>query len=55
MESYACYTWNEGEAVPLDNMFGGCAIAVSVEDALYLANAFDELLRFRTLKAIPGC
>ena len=39
VESYACYTWNEGEAVPLDNMFGGCAIAVSVEDALYLANA----------------
>ena len=54
VESYACYTWNEGEAEPLDNMFGGCAIGVSVEDAIYLANAYDELLRFRTFESNPG-
>jgi len=54
VESYACYTWNEGEAEPLANMFGGCAIAVSVEDAIYLANAYDELLRYRTFESNPG-
>jgi presenilin-like A22 family membrane protease len=54
VESYACHTWNEGGAEPLANMFGGCTIAVSVEDAMYLANAFDELLRFRTFESTPG-
>ena len=53
-ESYACYTMEEGEAVPLDNMFGGCAIAVSTDDAMYLANAFDELIRYRTFEDNPG-
>ena len=53
-ESYACYTVEEGEAVPLDNMFGGCAIAVSTEGAIYLANAFDELIRYRTFEDTPG-
>ena len=54
IESYACYTMEEGEAVPLDNMFGGCAIAISTDDAMYLANAFDELIRYRTFEENPG-
>jgi presenilin-like A22 family membrane protease len=54
VESFACYTWDNGEAVPLDNMFGGCAIAVSTGDAIYLANAFDELIRYRTFDESPG-
>ena len=53
-ESYACYAVEEGEAVPLDNMFGGCAIAVSTDGAIYLANAFDELIRYRTFEDNPG-
>ena len=53
-ESYACFTVEEGEAVPLDNMFGGCAIAVSTDGAIYLANAFDELIRYRTFEDTPG-
>jgi presenilin-like A22 family membrane protease len=53
-ESYACYKWVDDEAVPLDNMFGGCAIAVSTEDAMYLTNPFDELLRFKTFDTDPG-
>ena len=55
MESYDCFEWDEnGEAVPLDNMFGGCALAVMTDDAVYLANAFDELLRYRTFEQSPG-
>ena len=55
MESYHCFEWDEnGEAVPLDNMFGGCALAVMTDDAVYLANAFDELLRYRTFEQSPG-
>ncbi len=54
IESFACYTWDNGEPVPLDNMFGGCAIAVSTGDAIYLANAFDELIRYRTFDESPG-
>ena len=54
VESFACYTWENGEATPLDNMFGGCAIAVSTENAIYLANAFDELIRYRTFEDNPG-
>ena len=53
-ESYACYEWEEGEPTPLDNMFGGCAVAVSTGDAVYLANPFDELLRFQTFATDPG-
>ena len=53
-ESYACYEWENGEPVPLDNMFGGCAIAVSTGDEMYLANPFDELLRFQTFTSNPG-
>ena len=53
-ESYACYKWEDDEAVPLDNMFGGCAIAVSTMDAMYLTNPFDELLRFKTFETDPG-
>ena len=37
-----------------DNMFGGCAIAVSTMDAMYLTNPFDELLRFKTFETDPG-
>ena len=54
IESFACYMWDNGEPVPLDNMFGGCAIAVSTGDAIYLANAFDELIRYRTFDESPG-
>ena len=54
IESFACYMVDNGEPVPLDNMFGGCAIAVSTEDAIYLANAFDELIRYRTFDESPG-
>ena len=53
-ESYACYEWENDEPVPLDNMFGGCAIAVSTGDQIYLANPFDELLRFQTFASDPG-
>ena len=53
-ESYACYEWENGEPIPLDNMFGGCAIAVSTGDEMYLANPFDELLRFQTFTSNPG-
>ena len=53
-ESYACYTWESGEPVPLDNMFGGCAIAVSTGEEMFLANPFDELLRFITFDDNPG-
>ena len=35
-------------------MFGGCAIAVSTEDAMYLTNPFDELLRFKTFETDPA-
>jgi presenilin-like A22 family membrane protease len=54
MESYACYKWENDEPVPLDNMYGGCAIAVSTGDEIYLANPFDELLRFQTFASNPG-
>ncbi len=54
VESYACYTWSEDEPEPLANMFGGCSVAVSVEDAIYLANPFDDLLRYRTFESAPG-
>ena len=55
IESFDCFEWDEnGEAVPLDNMFGGCAMAVMTDDAIYLANAFDELIRYRTFDAEPG-
>ncbi len=54
VESYACHEWENGEPVPLDNMFGGCAIAVSTGEAMYLANPFDELLRFQTFASNPG-
>jgi len=53
-ESYACYTWQDGEPTPLANMIGGCAIAVSTEDAMYLANAYDDLIRYRTFEDSPG-
>ena len=54
LESYACYTWENDEPVPLDNMFGGCAIAASSGDVMFLANPFDELLRFQTFASNPG-
>ncbi|MDP6199325.1 MAG: presenilin family intramembrane aspartyl protease PSH [Candidatus Poseidonia sp.] len=55
LESYDCFEWDEnGEAVPLDNMFGGCAMAVMTDDAVYLTNAFDEMLRYRTFEQSPG-
>ena len=54
IESYACYEWENDEPVPLANMFGGCAIAVSTGDVIFLANPFDELLRFQTFASNPG-
>ena len=53
-ESYACHTWVDGEYRPLDNMYAGCVLAVSTTDAVYLINAYDEMVRFNTFEEFPG-
>jgi len=53
LESYPCFEWIEGEAEPLENMFGGCTLAISTLDSMYLVNPFDEMIRFATFDDDP--
>ena len=54
LESYPCYEWVEDNAEPLDNMYGGCVVSVIIQDSVYLANPFDEIIRFQTFDDYPG-
>lgn len=54
-ESYACWENNsEGTPVAISNMIGGCALAVTTDQAMYLFNPFEEVERFRTFSEAPG-
>lgn len=54
-ESYACWeNDSEGEVVAISNMIGGCALAVTTDEAMYLFNPFEEVERFRTFSQAPG-
>lgn len=54
-ESYACWE-NDSEGIPvaISNMIGGCALAVTTNEAMYLFNPFEEVERFRTFSEAPG-
>ena len=55
VDSYQCYKFDEmGEAIPLDNMFGGCSIAIATGDSVYLVNPYDEMIRYQTFESNPG-
>ena len=54
-ESYACWEYDsEGVPVAISNMIGGCALAVTTDEAMYLFNPFEEVERFRTFSEAPG-
>ena len=54
LESYACHQWVDDGPAPLDNMASGCIAAVSSLDAMYLVDAGDQLMRYRTFDTSPG-
>ena len=52
--SYACHQWEEGVPGPLGNMIGGCVAAVPSQDAMYLIDSGDQIVRYRTFESNPG-
>lgn len=54
IDSYACQRWENGESQYLDNLGGGCRVAILSGDSLYLISEFNELIRYQTFEGYPG-
>jgi presenilin-like A22 family membrane protease len=52
--SYACQRWVDGNSQHLDNLGGGCKVAVLSGESLYLISELDEMIRYQTFEDYPG-
>ncbi len=54
VDRYPCIEWTEDGAQSIPNLIGGCRIAISSGESMYLVNERSDILRYQTFEEFPG-